>query len=273
LLLEGVMLAANRHRLMVKVMSLGFARSIQALVDICRGYRLAGLIAYELFDPAVLGDLRQRLARHGIPVVIAAGGPDAERIGPGVVADNLQGGRLALEHLAERGHRRVFVLSNYSGKRWADERCRGFENAAREAGLALSPLYLAGYRLPGAREIAARICAARATGVFCVSDYAALAVVGSLQRAGRRVPEDVAVIGYGNLPFCKSARPALSSVDEHLGRIGGRAVDLLIQTLKAGPQDRAAPAEICPVTLVPRDSTRGRRTPAAATGGRPAAAG
>ena len=68
LLLSGVMQAASRLGVMVKVMSMDGLADVDKVVNLCRGYRLAGLIAYEMSSPPFFTELRKRLARHGIPV-------------------------------------------------------------------------------------------------------------------------------------------------------------------------------------------------------------
>ena len=262
LMLDGVLRAANRLGVMVKVLSVGDPAEMEQAIDRCRGYRLAGLIAYEMASPPCFADMRRRLARHGMPTVVAAG--DSRPSGLGIYGDNLGGGRLAFGHLWSRGHRRSIVVANHARQPWSSNRALGFRRAAADAGLAFSArqrLETPGIELPDTGALLRRLRAARATAVFCVSDYAALSVVGALQGAGIRVPDDVAVVGYGNLPFCTFMRPTLTSIDEHLGRTGERAVGLLMAEIgrsaaPAGAGGRSSP-ERAEVDLVIRDSTGG----------------
>lgn len=263
LMLDGVLRAANRLGVMVKVLSVGDPAEMEQAIDRCRGYRLAGLIAYEMSGPTCFADMRRRLARHGMPTVIAAG--DSRPGGLGIYGDNLGGGRLAFEHLWSRGHRRSILVANHARNPWSADRTLGFRRAAADAGLAFPArqrLETPGIGLPDAGALLRRLRATRATAVFCVSDYAALSVVGALQGAGIRVPDDVAVVGYGNLPFCTFMRPTLTSIDEHLGRTGSRAVDLLMAEIgrsqaPSGAASRAS-RERAEVDLVIRDSTGGQ---------------
>ncbi len=193
--------------------------------------------------------------------VAVIGEPPADDVThvPTVYSDAEQGGYIAARRLLERGHRRIAYLYRppteelFRRLRW-----RGHERALREAGLSVDrersvidgPLLETWRQDPESmRAYFSRPGAP--TGVAAWSDPAAVMLLGTLRRAGLRVPDDVSVIGYDNLPVGEDAWPPLDTVDQHLDVLVRHALFLL--TLPQ-PQTAVSTALVTP-TLVCRDST------------------
>ena len=130
----------------------------------------------------------------------------------------------------------------------------GFSNTAREAGVSL------GDQAPWRSSEYANIdllCAAliekKITACFCNTDFLALKVIMKLQRIGVRVPEDISVMGRGNLSFCASSHPKITTLDENLFGIGKRATTLLLDIIEHG--NTVIREEFFPHQLIIRDST------------------
>jgi LacI family transcriptional regulator len=200
-------------------------------------------------------------ARLRLPIVNTSGLLGQARI-PRVTVDNRAIGRLAADHLLGRGLRHLA----YYGLRqiwYADERGRGFRDAVAAAGgqffsldattsSTSGPAWLGGNeelddwlsRLP------------LPVGVFAVSDPRALVLIEACGRVGRRVPDDVAVLGVNNDELlCEFCQPALTSIARNGEQVGYQAATLLNQ-LMAG---RPAPAEeilVPPEGVVERASTQ-----------------
>jgi len=100
------------------------------------------------------------------------------------------------------------------------------------------------------------------TALFCTSDYLALTAINTLQLAGLKVPDDVAVVGYGNLSICEFCRPAITSIEEHLSQIGSRAVNVLLEKIKSGNANdwKEGYSETLNVELITRDSSHYQRS-------------
>jgi LacI family transcriptional regulator len=92
-------------------------------------------------------------------------------------------------------------------------------------------------------------------GVFCYNDPIAIGVIDAILKAGLRVPEDIAVIGCGNLHFDKSLRVPLSSVDQQSRAIGERAGKLVLSLIEAKTAPQPKSVRLQP-SIVPRQSTR-----------------
>ena len=263
-LLDGIMRGAYENDYFIKVIHTAPNCSARDISKTCIGQRLAGLIAYGLSDKDFFSELQQLIAKHEIPLVIAAGNYSASDKCIRVFSNHAQGGRLAFKHLHAQGHRSFIVAAEYSKSEWAAKRLAGFVAAARKAGIAIPGANVR--RADGAilfekDELKKWVAATNATALFCMSDYSALTAINTLQLAGLRVPEDVAVVGYGNLSLCRFSRPAITSIEEHLSEIGSRTVNVLLEKVKACNKTESDEeySETMDVELVARDSTDFKR--------------
>jgi LacI family transcriptional regulator len=174
-------------------------------------------------------------------------------------ADHLGGGRLATAHLLDLGHRRLACLAGPAGHRHAQARLQGFREALRGAGLA-NPLVAYGdFDYASGAAIAARWCALpqeqRPTGIVCGNDAMAIGALGAIAGAGLRVPQDVSVTGYDDLPQTPYTVPPLTTVAQPVGDLATAAVERLLARIER-PQEAPPPAHtVFPVRLVVRAST------------------
>jgi DNA-binding LacI/PurR family transcriptional regulator len=152
---------------------------------------------------------------------------------PAVVMDNVGGMRQAIDHLAALGHRRIAYLGG-PGTSWSNrERRRGLRRAPRH-GMAVvefgpfAPGFEAGVH--GA-DLA---LAAQLTAIICYNDLMALGVLSRLADRGVRVPGDVSVLGFDDIPMAAMCSPALSTVAIPQEQAGHKAVDLLVDLLRHG---------------------------------------
>lgn len=210
-----------------------------------------------------------RLRDRGIPVVLVDRGTDLTHE-CSVSVDDLGGGRLAVGHLLELGHRHIAVVGGPDSLRQVTERCAGAQEAvaalsdgsrgrARLDTIATSALTIAEGRRVGT-ELARLPAEDRPTGVFALNDLLALGLLQTLTLAGLRVPEDVALIGYDDITFAAAATIPLSSVSQPRADLGRRAAELLLEEVR--PTDGTGEHEhqhvIFAPELVPRASTIGR---------------
>lgn len=171
-----------------------------------------------------------------------------------VGSDNVQGGRLAVAHLAGAGRKRIAFLGAVEAPE-AAQRFEGYKMGLAEAGLPFDASLVA--PAPCAMEEAQEaITAFLATGVsfdaaFAFSDIIALAAIGALTEAGRSVPGEVAVVGFDDIVLARYSTPPLTTIRQDLA-FGARAmVDLLFRRM-AGED---APGTLSPVELVVRGSS------------------
>jgi len=228
--------------------------------DARRRHYIATLLARQVDGFLVVGDdndLRPPLPRD-IPVpVVYAYGESGHPDDVAVLADDEGGARLAAEHLIARGRRRIAHITGPRGYRAARERAAGLRTVLAENGLSLAggePGYGEWSQRWG-REAAHRLLAAHpgVDAVFCGNDQIAAGVAQALRERGRRIPGDVALVGYDNwTEFAADCRPPLTTVDLNLEALGATAVRHLFAAIEGRPS-RGVVREPC--HLVIRDST------------------
>jgi DNA-binding LacI/PurR family transcriptional regulator len=203
-------------------------------------------------DPSVLA-----LVRDGFQVVLLGSFPNLAVVS--VDVDNVAGARGAVEHLLSLGHRRIACITNaplvYTA---AQERLAGYKEALGNAGITPEGTLIAeaDFDAPSGHVAMAQLLA-RTTfdAVFVASDVVALGAIGALREAGRRVPDDISIVGFDDIPLAAYFDPPLTTVRLpafELGQAAGRA---LLERLA----DRAIPHRTLLATeLIVRGSTTRR---------------
>jgi DNA-binding LacI/PurR family transcriptional regulator len=175
--------------------------------------------------------------------------------GVSIGCDNLDGGRQVGAHLAGLGRRRVAFLGDASSHYPEfHDRYRGCDAALREVGARMDPaLQVDAESSEEAGFAAARALIARGApfdAVFAASDLIAVGAMRALADHGLRVPEDVAVVGFDDIPTARFTRPPLTTVAQDTTRAG----ELLVETLIGLVRDEPAESITLPATLVVRRS-------------------
>lgn len=155
---------------------------------------------------------------------------------PYVSIDHRQAAVDAVQYLINRGHRRIALITADESFRWARLRHEGYELALRRGGLPIDPGVV---RLATSLDYEAGAQAAGGlmalveapTAVFAVSDTLAIGAIKAFRRAGRRVPDDIAVLGFDDLPLSSVFEPALTTVSQPMRELGARAAEILLMRL------------------------------------------
>jgi DNA-binding LacI/PurR family transcriptional regulator len=188
-----------------------------------------------------------------LPVVVS----DSRFVGhhPAVASDQVAGTRLAVEHLLGLGHRTVHHVAGPEDSVPAQARTEAWRTALAAAGRPVPA------HLPGDWSAASGYAAGRAlardpevTAVFCANDEMAAGVLRALHEAGRRVPQDVSVVGFDDILLAGHLWPPLTTVAQDFTAIGRSLVDLLLRQVRDGDQ-LSDVRELVPVRLVVREST------------------
>jgi DNA-binding LacI/PurR family transcriptional regulator len=187
---------------------------------------------------------------------------------PVVCIDQRTGARLATRHLLDQGHRTVWHVAGPLDWREAVLRLDGWRETLTAAGAPVpSPLH--GDWSPRSGHAAGVAIADRddVTAVFAGNDQMALGLVHALAERGRRVPEDVSVVGFDDIPEAEFMLPALTTVHQDFDEVGRRGLDLLLHNLGDATEEHRERVMIAP-QLVVRASTApppGTSTPAPGT--------
>jgi len=178
-----------------------------------------------------------------------------------VASDNRAGGFDATAHLVAGGRRRIAMISGPLDWWEARERCEGYRAALVQAGIAPdSALCYEGDWLPESGEQGLRClleCSPRIDAIFASNDQMALGALRVAHLAGLRVPDDLAVVGFDNMPQSAYFWPSLSTIRQQLVEVGGAAVAELHQAILArrnGEQREARTLLLSP-TLIVRESS------------------
>jgi LacI family transcriptional regulator len=273
--IRGIDLAARRagYHLLVSG-SHDAERDMDAALRSMRG-RVDGLI---VMAPEMETATAVRSLPEKFPVVLLNPGDDGRPFDAITIA-NHEGASAMVRHLIGAGHRRVAILKGAARNHDAAERLRGWRDALALAGLAHGPeLELEGdfSEESGVAAVARLLALApRPTAHFASNDAMARGAMSALREAGLRVPEDVAVAGFDDIPMARYVEPPLSSVHVDIASLGERSARRLLERIEGGATLRPA-HEVLPATLVVRRScggaAHGERSPPRTTRARATAA-
>jgi LacI family transcriptional regulator len=194
-----------------------------------------------LIDGAMLVTPTVVDVRLGAPVVAVDPhtGPSSM---PTVDSDNLRGAALAIEHLLALGHRRIAMVTGRPDLESSALRERGYREALAAAGVAIDEdlLQAGDYQAAASTRAARRLLEAREppTAIFAANDTSAIATIVVAQELGLRVPEDLSVIGFDNLPESLLCTPPLTTVEQRIHEMGARAMEMLVRLIRGEPLDR-----------------------------------
>lgn len=216
--------------------------------------RVDGLL---IMAPHISPDTLERAIPHALPSVMINSHADlAGR--PALRFDNRSGAEAMVEHLHANGYRHIVHIAGPEGNVDAAERAEGYRAAC--ARLGLPPRIIAGDFNEEAGEAAAREILDSSTltdAVFAANDSMAIGCLHILRTSGKRVPEDIAVAGFDDVPLARYL--ALSTVRVNIAEMGARAVARLIDMLEGKDQVRASetqtPELVMRATTAPRTAS------------------
>jgi DNA-binding LacI/PurR family transcriptional regulator len=211
-----------------------------------------GVVLMSLHTDDLLPDL---LTEARIPVVFS-GRPLDGRPVPYVDADNEGGAEQATRLLVEQGRRRIGTVTGPGDMIAGIDRSAGYRAALAKGGLPLRPeLVVEGdfTEAGGARAMSELLDRAPdVDAVFCASDLMAVGALRVLREAGRRVPEDVAVVGFDDAPVAEASDPALTTVAQPLEEMSRLMTELLLEQIRGAEGEPRV--EICQTRLIRRAS-------------------
>ena len=171
-----------------------------------------------------------------------------------VEVDNVNGATMAVTHLIRLGRRRIATITGPSGSYAAEDREQGYVNALRDRGVLVDESLIArgDFTEISGYEAMQRLLPHKPDAVFVASDTMALGTLRALREAGISVPEDIALVGFDDLPHAATADPPLTTVRQPIRRAGTLAVETLIDIVHNGPEPTRR--IIMPTELVVRAS-------------------
>lgn len=176
------------------------------------------------------------LARSGYPFVVVDPLEPLDEGVPAVSSANTHGGRAATDHLISLGHRRIGVVTGVPDWLASVERLAGSKAALAAAGVVFDPTLVgeADWAVEGGEAAAAALLDLPdpPTAIFALNDNMAVGVLRAARARGRRVPEDLSVVGFDDSAQASKVTPALTTVRQPLAEMGRMAVSLLVRLLE-----------------------------------------
>ncbi|WP_244374169.1 LacI family DNA-binding transcriptional regulator [Streptomyces griseorubiginosus] len=261
-MLYGIEQAARQHEYFVTVAAVGTLdrRSVLDAVDRLRDQGVEGIIVIAPQTSAIAA-----LANVPSDVPLVAVGCGTHAALASVAVDNEAGAELATNYLLDLGHRTVHHLVGPRSWLDAQEREAGWRGTLEKRGAAVpEPLAGVDWTARTGYELGRRVATdPDVTAVFCANDHMALGLLRALQQAGLRVPEDISVVGFDDMPETEYFGPSLTSVRQDFDELGRRALRLLIEIVgdpDAGLQmaDETHHIVIPPTLVVRTSATRPR---------------
>jgi DNA-binding LacI/PurR family transcriptional regulator len=223
--------------------------SVREAVDRLIAQSVAGIM---IVAPLMSAEEAIAVVPASLPVVLVQGGPESGA--PEVIVDHEEGARQAVEHLLALGHRTVWHIGGPEG--WIESRTRkaGWHAALSFAG-AHKPTVLPGDWSARSGYSAGQRLAAEpdVTAVFAANDQMSLGLLRALNEAGRRVPDDISVVGFDDIPEAAYLSPPLTTIRQDFTEVGRRSLDLILAQLDTG--SRIDTKLLVPTEIVIRHST------------------
>ena len=212
-----------------------------------------------LIDGAVLVTPTVVDVNYGAPIV--AIDPHTGQSGlPTIDSDNLRGGQLATAHLLGLGHRRIAMLSGRPDLESSRLREQGYRQAMAAAGVPVREdlVMVGGYDAQASAECTRTLLTSAdpPTAIFAANDVSAIAAIQAAVGLGLRVPADLSVVGFDNIPESALCAPPLTTVNQPIRQMGERSIQLLLRLMRG---DHVEATHITLQTdLVVRQSARAR---------------
>ncbi len=209
------------------------------------------VLSYRIGDPKI-----EEAWKLKVPMVLIPGCLMLSMI-PSVDVDNIDAAVQAVDHLVGLGHKRIAFINGLMSSKYSVERLTGYRKALKKN------------HLPSHRELVVesdftqeggyqsmKKCLSLPqppTAVLVINDYSAMGVLRAAKEMGFRVPEDISIVGFGDVPFASMVDPPLTTVREPFQRIGRDAADMLLKLIQ---RKRVAKKHVVlPVELIVRKST------------------
>ena len=192
-------------------------------------------LAQEADRPSAGDPLVPQLIGSQMPTVMIGRPLEAQAISY-VDVSNVDGADEAVAHLLKLGRQRIATITGPLNTTVGLDRRQGYRNALRNDDIAVDEALIveSDFTEAGGYQAARQLLEHRPDAIFAASDPMAMGALRALRDAGRRVPDDIAIIGFDDLPFAATAHPPLTTVRQPILRQGITAVEMLTDLLESG---------------------------------------
>lgn len=200
--------------------------------QLCRERRVDGVIiqGIRIDDPYL-----KEVLESDIPCVLIDIPFESRTIGQ-VTTDNVSGAKRAAEHLVELGHEKIAMINGHPFAFVSQRRLEGFASALKENGIPLNEKWIINgeFSEAEAEKKAEELLSTypEISAIFCASDLMALGVMKAAGKLGRKIPDDLSIIGYDDIVLASHISPALTTIAQNKFKMGYKAAELLIEMLE-----------------------------------------
>ncbi len=256
LMLRGATEACNRagYQLLLSLFTASMDSSMLRDRVLRSGY-LEGVIAA---NASLSDELVPSLLDERIPFITVGRHPD-DRVNY-IDVDNIGGARMAAEHLIRLGHDRIGTITGPQDMTPAQDRFQGYRESMEMHRLPVSDGLVSegDFTEAGGRAAMAQLLSESPTAVFAASDSMAIGAIRTIRAEGLRVPEDIAVVGFDDIPSALTVDPELTTVRQPIERLGHLAVEVLIQRFEREEGTSSSQRIVLPTELIVRKSCGSR---------------
>jgi len=233
----------------------------EVLSDILQ-YQVDGIV---MASVTLSAGLATSCADAGVPIIMINRVPDTDTLArhniSSVTSDNYQGGRMVAQLLLDRGHQRIAFIAGLENSSTNLERERGFNEVLQQAGCPAFSRAVGNYSFDGAAQATRALfdCADRPDAIFVANDHMAIAAMDVLRvEFGLRIPQDVSVIGFDDIPQAAWGSYRLTTVLQCVPDMVNATVDLLLQQIQGEINPNSV---VIPCRIVERTSVRPEQKP------------
>jgi LacI family transcriptional regulator len=188
------------------------------------------------------------ICRSHMPFVVVGRYPCQDELSY-VDSDNLNGARQAMEHLLGLGRQRIATISGPQNTAVGQDRYQGYVQAFHQHGLSVSPKLVveSDFTDRGGYAAMQQLLPQRPDAVFVASDWMALGAMRALREVGARVPEDIALVGFDDIPLASQTLPPLTTIRQQILQMGALASQVLLDLLDnpgSPPVQKILPTEL-----------------------------
>ncbi len=220
------------------------------VVTALREWRVDGVIVASSRVGSLYGP---RLQQIGVPIVLINNQHPGTFIHTISIAD-AQGAQLATAHLISRGHRVIGHLRGPAGHGATQKRAAGYRRALREAGIGYDSALVVDGDAAGESVLTLLAYTPRPTAIFCYNDMTAIGALSVLRHHGLRVPDDISLVGFDDIPFAQYVEPPLTTIHQPMTEMGRQAMEMALTLMSRSKTD--VPDVVIPGKLIERASTR-----------------
>ncbi len=196
--------------------------------------------------------------RHQLPIVYLSASP-AGTDHSSVAIDDTEGGFIATEHLIRKGRNPIGFIGSAERSRTIDERLEGFKNALEKYGLPYSDrnVRFGGMKQQSGYELTKAMLEEgnRPEALFAENDLMAFGCIQAIRESGLNVPEDIAVVGFDDIPFASFPEVRLTTITQPKARMGRIAAEILLHEIESSPEHRTRRTVTLKPELIIRSTT------------------